>query len=411
MSKFDELISTLCPDGVTYISILETCDYIRGVTYNKGQEVQNSSEDCWVVLRANNISLEANALDLTDLKYVSKDVRVKESQILHKGDILICAGSGSKEHIGKVAYIDTDMTYAFGGFMAVMRAKSNILSRYVFHCLTSTAFKKYLESALNSATINNLNITVMEGFKIPVPALSVQQEIVGILDVFSGMSSNLEEELVARKKQFYYYRESAITQLIGDGVPEVEIENIATEIYRGAGIKRDQVVENGVPCVRYGQIYTDYNVWFDHCISCSLLEYVPSPKYFEHGDILFAITGESVDEIAKSIAYMGNEKCMAGGDIVVMKHKQNAKYLAYALSTTYAQMQKSKGKVKSKVVHSSIPAIKEIKVPIPPLDKQELIAEQLDALLMICDNIEKELILRKKQYEYYRDKLLTFKEA
>ena len=151
--------------------------------------------------------------------------------------------------------------------------------------------------------------------------------------------------------------EELIQELCPDGVEYKLLSDIATDSYRGSGIKRDQVTETGIPCVRYGEIYTSYNVWFDICISHTQMEYVPNPKYFEYGDILFAITGESVEEIAKSIAYVGHEKCLAGGDTVVLKHNQNPKYMAYALSTTSAQTQKSKGKVKSKVVHSSVPAI------------------------------------------------------
>ena len=85
-----------------------------------------------------------------------------------------------------------------------------------------------------------------------------------------------------------------------------------------------------------------------------------------------------VEEIAKSIVYLGNEKCLAGGDIVVMKHQQNPRYIAYALSTTEAQFQKSKGKIKSKVVHSSVPSLKEIKIPIPSLEEQERIANLIE---------------------------------
>ena len=137
-------------------------------------------------------------------------------------------------------------------------------------------------------------------------------------------------------------------------------------------------------------------------------------KYFENCDILFAITGESVEEIAKSCAYVGNEKCLAGGDIAVMKHKQNPKYLAYALSTTDAQRQKSYGKIKSKVVHANVPSIKSISIPLPPLDEQERIADILDKfhnlVTDISQGIPAEIELRKKQYEYYRDKLLNFKE-
>ena len=144
------------------------------------------------------------------------------------------------------------------------------------------------------------------------------------------------------------------------------------------------------------------------------MEDISSRKYFEHGDILFAITGESVEDIAKSTAYVGDEKCLAGGDIVVMKHKQNPKFLSYVLSTTDAQKQKGKGKVKSKVVHSSVPAISEIAIPLPTLEEQERIVKILDRFDSLCNDISSglpaEIEARQKQYEYYRDKLLAFEK-
>ena len=189
-----------------------------------------------------------------------------------------------------------------------------------------------------------------------------------------------------------------IAKLCPNGVEYKKLGEIATDIYRGSGILRTQVTAEGVPCVRYGEIYTTYGVWFDTCVSHTKLEYIQSPKYFEHGDILFAITGESVEEIAKSTAYVGNEKCLAGGDIVVLKHRQNPKYLAYALSTIEAQAQKSRGKVKSKVVHSSVPSIKEILVPVPPMEVQREVVEVLDKFALLTAELTAELEKRKKQY-------------
>ena len=144
---------------------------------------------------------------------------------------------------------------------------------------------------------------------------------------------------------------------------------IATEMYRGSGIKRDQVTKEGTPCVRYGEIYTTYNISFDTCASHTKKEYITSPKYFEHGDLLFAITGESVEDIGKTIAYLGDEKCLCGGDIICMKHRQNPKYLAYALSTPDAIRQKGLGKTKLKVVHTNAPALKAISIPLAPLSE------------------------------------------
>lgn len=198
-----------------------------------------------------------------------------------------------------------------------------------------------------------------------------------------------------------------------NGVKYVSLKDIATSIYRGAGIKRTEITDTGIPCVRYGEIYTQYGIWFDECISHTTLDVVPSPKYFEYGDILFAITGESIEDIAKSTAYLGKEKCLAGGDIVVLKHNQNPKYLSYVLSTSELRKQKGAGKVKSKVVHSSVPAIEKLVIPLPPITVQEKIAELLDNLQFTTDKLRNELLLelekRQKQYEYYRDKVFEFK--
>lgn len=199
-----------------------------------------------------------------------------------------------------------------------------------------------------------------------------------------------------------------ISEMCPEGVEYKTLGELATEIYRGSGIKRSEVTENGIPCVRYGEIYTTYDIWFDTCVSHTDEKKIKNGKYFEYGDVLFAITGESVEDIAKSIVYVGHERCMAGGDIVVMKHNQEPKYLAYVLSTTDARLQKSKGKVKSKVVHSSVPAIKEISVPVPPLEVQREIVRVLDHFTLLSAELSAELKARKKQYEYYLDSF--FKE-
>ena len=77
-----------------------------------------------------------------------------------------------------------------------------------------------------------------------------------------------------------------IAELCPDGVEYKTIGELATDIYRGSGITRDQVSEVGTPCVRYGEIYTTYGVWFDSCISHTDESKIANKKYFEHGDIL-----------------------------------------------------------------------------------------------------------------------------
>ena len=203
--------------------------------------------------------------------------------------------------------------------------------------------------------------------------------------------------------------EELIERLCPDGVEYKTLGEVATDIYRGAGIKRDQIRKTGTPCVRYGEIYTTYGIFFDSCVSYTDESLLTTKKYFEYGDILFAITGERVGDIAKSCAYVGHEKCLAGGDIVVLKHNEDPKYLSYALATTDARRQKSFGKSKNKVVHSSVPAIKSIKLPVPPLEVQREIVRILDNFTFLTAELAAELAARQKQYEYYRDLLLTFK--
>ena len=152
-------------------------------------------------------------------------------------------------------------------------------------------------------------------------------------------------------------------------------------MYRGSGIKRDQISKIGFPCVRYGEIYTTYNYSFEKCVSHTDESLINPKKYFSKGDILFAITGESVEDIGKCIAYTGKERCLCGGDIVVMKHNQYPQFLAYALSTKEAIRQKGLGKVKLKVVHTNVPALKSIKIYLPTdIKVQQQIVSRLDSL-------------------------------
>jgi type I restriction enzyme S subunit len=193
MTKLDRLIAKLCPNGVEHKPFFQVADFIRGVTYSKELEVNDGNGT--KLLRANNITLATNMLNFDDVKIIDKSVKIKDNQWLKIGDILICAGSGSKDHIGKTAYIFEELDYTFGGFMAVIRTMENLNSRYLFHILTSNKLLNYLDTTLNTSTINNLNAGVMEGFTVPIPPLPIQQEIVRILDNFTKLTA----ELTARK--------------------------------------------------------------------------------------------------------------------------------------------------------------------------------------------------------------------
>ena len=110
----------------------EICDFRRGLTYKKGDQVEISSNP---VLRATNISLESHSLILDDLRYISDTIVVPQNKRLISGSILMCTSSGSKKHLGKVAFIENAEPFAFGGFMALLIPKSEVHPKYLYYSL------------------------------------------------------------------------------------------------------------------------------------------------------------------------------------------------------------------------------------------------------------------------------------
>ena len=382
MSKLEQLINELCPDGVEYKKLKDICNTITTGKLNANAMVENGQYPFFTCdklpYKINNYSFDTEAI--------------------------LISGNGSQ--VGHINYYKGKFN-AYQRTYVIYDFNNIIIVKYLLHYLKCN-FKQYILYHAKKGSVPYITLPILSNFKIPIPPLPIQEEIVRILDTFTELTA----ELTARKKQYEYYRDELIKN--ARNAEYKTLEEISIDMYRGAGIKRNEVSKTGIPCVRYGEIYTSYNILFNKCISHTDENKQNSKKYFEYGDVLFAITGESVEEIAKSIVYLGNEKCLAGGDIVIMKHKQNPKYIGYALSTNSAQMQKSKGKVKSKVVHSSVPALKKIKIPIPPLEEQEKIANLIEKFDTLCNDITNglpaEIEKRQKQYEYYRDKLLDFKE-
>jgi type I restriction enzyme S subunit len=198
---------------VEWKTLGEVAQIIRGVTYSKSQEAKDKVG--FKVLRANNLILANNRINFDDVKIISNTVKVKDEQKLRKNDIFICTASGSKEHIGKVAFIDENLDYYFGGFMAVIRTENIIMSKFLFYLLVGENFSKYLKNSLNTSTINNLNTTILQNFRIPIPPMEEQERIVAILDKFDALvndiSQGLPAEIQARKKQYEYYRNKLLT--------------------------------------------------------------------------------------------------------------------------------------------------------------------------------------------------------
>jgi type I restriction enzyme S subunit len=170
-------------------SLGELCEFQRGLTYTKSDEAEYSSN---VVLRANNINLETNLLDFSELRYIRDTVVIPDSKKVKKGSLIICTASGSKSHLGKVAYIDDEYNYAFGGFMGMITPKDDLIPMYLFYLMTSDEYKKYILELSDGMNINNLTFDNLKKFPIPHPDLSEQQRIVSKLEAFGTETQRLE---------------------------------------------------------------------------------------------------------------------------------------------------------------------------------------------------------------------------
>jgi len=222
----------------------ELCDFQRGLTYKKGDEVDSSGN---IVLRATNIDLTTNLLDVSELKYISDEVIVPDSKKVKKDSLIICTASGSKSHLGKVAFIDEDYGYAFGGFMGMITPKNGLAPKYLFHLMTSPAYKEFISDLADGANINNLTFDQLKKFEVSHPKSSEQKRIVGILDeAFDGIATakaNAEKNLQNARALFESHLDSIFTQC-GPGWMEKPLAELC-DIKHGFTFKSEFFAEKG----------------------------------------------------------------------------------------------------------------------------------------------------------------------
>lgn len=409
MSRIDDLLQELCPSGVAFCSVSDVAKYVRGITYSKHQE-QTDGPVC--VLRSNNITLSSNTLSFDDVKRVSSSVKVREDQRLYADDILISAASGSKAHVGKVAFIYEDIDYVFGGFMAVLRTNGGIMPRFLFHLLIGKSFSDYLDSALSTTTINNLNATIMGGFRIPVPPLEIQREIVRNLDTFSKLEAELEAELEARSQQYAFYRDRLLS--FDEDVTRASFGDVAT-IVRGASprpiqafISRD---EDGVPWIKIGDVPANGKYVTNTAEKVTPAGAAKSRRV-RPGDFILS------NSMSFGRPYIVKiEGCIHDGWLVISGFEEAflPDFLYHLLRSKVVQAEFARKAGSGTVQNLNADIVRSVTVPVPSMDEQEKIVAILDRFEVLTNDFNNglpaELNARRQQYEHYRDRLLTFQEV
>ena len=299
-----------------------------------------------------------------------------------------------------------------------------VKSDFLYHFLKGQ-YQTLRNISSGNGTRGGLSLKILKDFEIPVPPLETQKRIVSILDKFETLANSLSDglpaEIEARKKQYEYYRDKLLDfKDVGGGycllrklVQWLPLGEIAT-ITRGGNFQKKDFTSNGIPCIHYGQIYTKYGLYANETFTFISEEVAKKSKKATTNDIIMAVTSENVEDVCKCVAWLGKEDVAVSGHTAIIHHNQNAKYLAYYFHTQMFFVQQEKYAHGTKVIEVTPSKLADIIIPLPPLAIQGWIAEILDKFHSLATDISEgipaEIEARKKQYEYYRDKLLAFKK-
>jgi len=356
----------------------ELCEFQRGLTYAKGDEVESSDN---IVLRATNIDLQSNLLDFSELKYISDHVDVPDGKKVKKDSLMICTASGSKSHLGKVAYIDDDYGYAFGGFMGMITPKNGLLPKYLFHLMTSDAYKDFIGALADGANINNLKFDDLKNFFVPLAPLPEQRRIVGVLDeAFEGIATakaNAEKNLQNARALFESHLQSVFTRREN----EVELSELASDITDGDHMPPPKA-PSGVPFITISDIVKNTReIDFTNTFTVPM-EYFRNLKPNKKprlGDVLYTVTGATLG-IPVQVKEQRDFCFQRHIGLVRPKPGTDSTWLSYALLSPQVFRQATLGSTGAAQKTVSLSVLRGLKVPKMALTEQKRIAAQLGAV-------------------------------
>lgn len=356
------------------VELGEVCEFIRGLTYNKDDESSIPTQN--IVLRANNIDLLSNSLDLTDLKYLSEDKEYDNRKKVEKDDILICTASGSKQHLGKVALIKENYNFYFGGFMGVIKSKNNILTKYLYYNLTGDKYREYIDLLISGVNINNLKSKDLLDFKIPLPPLHIQEEIVKEIEGYQKIIDGAKQ-VVENYKPTIKIDPSWELAKLGD-VCDV----------RDGTHDSPKYVHNGYPLITSKNI-KDGTIDFDNVNYISKEDYdaINMRSKVDNGDIIMPMIGTIGNPII-----VDSEKEFAIKNVALIKFNNSRiinKYVYLILISKLFEdyiMNTKRGGTQNFI---SLKDIRAFNIPIPSEEEQIQLIDQI--------NVEMDIVRQNKR--------------
>ena len=393
MSKLEELIARLCPDGVEYKELKAFSKVLRGKRLTKNQLLKDGK---YPVYHGG----------LEPLGYYNESNRNANTVMI------INVGASA----GTVGFCDIDFWSSDGCFC--MEKSTCCIDKFLYYFLMT--IENTIKSRVRHAGIPTLDAQVIDKIKVPVPPLEVQREIVHILDSFTSLTEELEKELAARQKQYRFYRDALLTFkniddiILNERTNELELSNVVRWMKLGdigpvcmckRILKSETNSQSGVPFYKIGTFGKEADAYISHE---KFSEYKAKYNFPKKGDVLISAAGT----IGRTVIYDGKPAYFQDSNIVWIDNDETQ--VTNAFLKYYYSMKPWKSSDGGTISRLYNDDIRKTPVPVPPLSEQQRIVDILDRFDALCNDITSglpaEIEARKKQYEYYRDKLLTFKE-
>ena len=405
MSKLEELIQQLCPNGVEYKPFGEMATIVRGASPRPIKNFVTTQSDGINWIKIGDVKPGSKYITETAEKITPEGA--KKSRFVKEGDFIL----SNSMSFGR-PYIMKTQGCIHDGWLAISDFDRCFISDFLYHLLNSNKYQQMMkQKASFGGAVQNLNADIVKDLEMPAVPLEIQREIVRILDNFTELTA----ELTARKKQYAYYREHLLT--FGDDITFVEIGDVIKSLNTGLNPRRffklnTDDATNYYITIREIRNNTIVPSEKTDRINDEALQLCNNRSNLEIGDVLFSGTG-TIGETAVIEKEPRNWNIKEG--VYTIKPNQDKlcpRFLMYLLQT-----QKIRTAIMKKVAGGTVKSIpmgelKKISIPLPALDEQRRIVSILDRFDALCNDLTSglpaEIAARQKQYEYYRDKLLQF---
>ncbi len=396
MSRLDELIQQYCPDGVEYVRFVDYANVLYGCPFDAAQFTNDSSYIPLIRIRD---VLSGKAGTYYKGEY-------SHDYIIKKGDILV--GMDGNFNLG--IWDDIDGLLCQRVCKLYTKDETRLLNGFIRHYM-KPVFRQ-IEESTPGGSVKHLSAKAINSIHIPLPPLPVQEEIVRVLDAFTELQAELQAELQKRKQQYNYYRDNLLSFKGRTDVEWKKLGEIAS-IKTGRRFVRTDIRESGVPCFHYGDIYTYYGLTATQTKGYLDKELAKKLRFAQPNDVVVVCAGENDMDIGVGVAWLGDKPAVVHDACCILHHNQSPRYISHFLRTHNYHLQMKKYVKNGKI--SSLPAsgLAEALIPLPSFEEQERIAAILDRFDTLTTDLTQglpaEIEKRRQQYEYYRDKLLTFK--